>query len=611
MRWSLQPLRFLKSAACVASVFTMCFAPLAQGKAVQSNRQKVNEFMKSSGLSKGVTVGDYWKLVRHAYPAPLRGQVDLWVALNRNQMMPKVEATTVKDRNGVEQVRLTMNRDGKNLTVTLTGDKAKPMKVNNVVLTAKELTNYKSYSSLMKKIMTQDPTMKKALPMKPLAVIGRNPVLSFKEYKALTPRQRAEYLYNVRITVQAAQQVYKVKFGAQAANELERKYEFAFKFLFGADAEAAKASSLTGKPCVFAGYLTLYGENGSCGGETEGAAHFKAAQKASIASCPGSDVPCHPMVYGYKSDGSNYCIPHANRKVATSLCNKASPKDTPQDKKRIIESYLAKRGKNVNLVLVDGKVSQDQYAEISGYLTDLNKYIDEAIGECDRDPLLSVQKMRPDQKSACDAIRVRAFGLQQFATSPIPVVLPANPPTPPTVSTCDDPAKDINPDGTCGQCKAGSEPGQGQKEDGTTGEVCNPIVVVPVAAGGDLPGAKEEPKEKEDKCDGFLCIAPIWWGVAGVTLVGLGLWAALRDKDDDDDDDPPVQTPPIATDPGTPVTPVTPVEPPITVPNPECLLPRVIQNNQCVLIIDTLPPPDLSSEGGTLVPAPGSAGGVR
>ena len=71
MRWSLQPLRYLKSAACVASVFTMCFAPLAQGKAVQTNREKINQFMKSSGLSKGVTVGDYWKLVRHAYPAPL------------------------------------------------------------------------------------------------------------------------------------------------------------------------------------------------------------------------------------------------------------------------------------------------------------------------------------------------------------------------------------------------------------------------------------------------------------------------------------------------------------------------------------------------------------
>lgn len=355
---------------------------------------------------------------------------------------------------------------------------------------------------------------------------------------------------------------------------------------------------------MYAGYLTLYGENGSCGGETEGAAHFKSAKAASIASCPGADVPCHPMVYGYKADGSNYCIPHANRKVATSLCNKASPKDSPQDKKRIIESYLAKRGKNVNLVLdVDGKVSKDQYSEISGYLTDLNKYIDEAIGECDRDPLLSVQKMRPDQKSACDAIRVRAFGLQQFATNPIPVILPANPPTPPMVSTCDDPARDMKEDGTCGSCKAGSEPGPGQKEDGTSGEVCLPIVV-PVATGGDLPGAKEEPKE-EDDCDGFLCISPLWWVVGGVALVGLAAWAIFRDKDDDDDDNP-VYTPPIATDPGTPPTPTVP---PVTVPDPVCAPPKVIQNNQCVLIIDVLPPPE--TEGGTLVPAPGSAGGVR
>lgn len=603
MRWSLQPLRFLKSAACVASVFTMCFAPLAQGKAVQTNREKINEFMKSSGLSKGVTVGEYWKLVRHAYPAPLRGQLDLWVALNRNQMMPKVEATTVKDRNGKEQVRLTMSRDGKNMTLTLTGDKAKPVKVNNVALTAKELTNYKSYGALAKKIMTEDPTMKKALPLKPLAVIGQNPVLSFKEYKALTPRQRAEYLYKVRMTVQAAQRVYKAKFGAQAAADIESKYQFAFEFLFGENAEAAKASSLTGKPCVYAGYLTLYGENGSCGGQKEGEVHFKAAKSASIASCPGQDQPCHPMVYGYKSDGSNYCIPHAQRKNATELCNGASKLNGPADKKRIIESYLAKRGKNVNLVLdVDGKVSEAQYSEISSYLTDLNKYIKDAIGECDNDPLKSIQKGREDQKWACDAIRTRAFDLQAFATNPVPVVLnPPVPPVPVIVDSCD-PAREVNKDGTCGPCKAGTEPQQGKKEDGTDGEVCG--VIVAVAGGGDLPGAKEEPKEKEDKCDGFLCISPLWWIAGGVALVGLAAWAIFRDKDDDKDK--PTYTPPIAVDPGTP-TPTPTV--PVTVPDPVCVPPKVIQNNQCVLIIDVLPPPE--TEGGTLVPAPGSAGGVR
>jgi hypothetical protein len=604
MRWTLHPLRLLKSSAAVASIFTMCISPIAQGKAAQTQSQLINDFVKSSGLSKGTTVGDYWKLVRHAYPQPLQGQLDAWVQVNRNEMMPKVEVTAVKDRNGIEQFRLGMTGKGQSATVTLTGDDEKPLKFNNTVITAKELTSYKSYNQLFAKVAAGEPKLKSSLPLKPMTLIGRNPVLSFKEYKSLTPRQRAEYLYRVRLAVEAAQRVYKTKFGAQAANDIERKYQFAVEFLFGADAEA-KASSLTGKPCVYAGYLTLYGENGTCGGQTEGDAHFKAAQKASMASCPGADVPCQPMVYGYQSDGSNYCIPNAQRKFATSLCNKASPKDSPQDKKHIIESYLAKRGKKVNLVLdVDGKVSESQYGEISGFLTDLNKYIDEAVGECDRDPLLSVQKQRPDQKSACEAIRVRAFGLQQFATNPVPVILPATPPNPPTVSACDDPSRDINPDGTCGQCKAGSEQQKEKKEDGTPGgDVCMPGAIVAVAGGGDLPGAKEEPKEKEEdkKCKGLICPLPLF--LIGALVVGGAIWAITKKKKKKHDD---TYVPPIAVDPGTPTT---PVEPPVTVPDPVCVPPKVIQNNQCVLIIDTLPPP--ATEGGTLIPAPDMGAGVR
>ena len=601
MRWSFQPLRYLKSAACVASIFTMCISPLAQAKAAQTDRQKVNELVKATGLSKGVTVGEFWKLVRHAYPKPLQGQLDLWVAQNRNQVMPKVEASTAKDRNGKEQIRLTMNQNGKNVTVTLTGDPEKPMKVNNVVLTDKELRKYKSYGALVTKIMSQDASMKKGLLKKPASVIGANPVLSFKEYAKLTPRQRAEYLFKVRMTVQAAQRVYKAKYGAQAATDLENKYQFAYQFLFGQDAEAA-ASKLTGKPCVYAGYLTLYGENGTCGGQAEGERHFTSAKAASIASCPGKDVPCHPMVYGYQANGSNYCIPHASRIDATKLCNEASPLKSPADKKRIIESYLAKRNKQVNLVLdADGKISEAQYAEISSYLADLNKYIKDAIGECDNDPLKSIQTARNDQKRACDAIRIRAFDLQAFATNPTPVILPPALPTPVKVDACE-PGREVKQDGTCGPCQAGSEPVQGTKEDGTQGEVCSVIAVA--AAGGELPGPKEEKKEDDD-CDGFLCIGTGWWILGGALLAGGLLWAALRDKDDDDDDDK-VATPPIAVDPGTPTPTPTP---PVTVPDPECHLPKTIVDGVCKLVIDTLPPP--ATEGGSLEVVPGMGSGVR
>jgi hypothetical protein len=610
MRRSLQPFRYLKSVACAASIFTMCLSPIAQGKAAQTQSQIINDFVKSAGLSKGTTVGEFWKLVRHAYPKPLQGQLDAWVAVNRNQMMPKVEVTAVKDRNGVEQFRLAMNSNGETATVTLTGDDAKPLKINNTLLTSKELTNYKGYNELFAKVAAGDSKLKKNLPLKPMNLIGQNPVLSLKEFKSLTPRQRAEYLVKMRMTIQAAQKVYEVKYGAQASADHDQKYMFALEFLFGEEAEAA-SSSLKGKSCVYSGYLTKYGENGTCGGAKVGEKDYEAKKSASIASCPGQDQPCHPMVYGYKSDGSNYCVPYAKRNNATAICGDSehSPLNSPKDKKRIIESWLAKRGKNLNLVLdADGKVPPDQRSdvELDTYLKGLNAYIKDTVAECDKDPLkgLTEQKKYENQKWACDAIRTRAFDLQAFAANPVPVIIPPAPPAPaPVVVDSCDPARDVNPDGTCGDCKGGTKPEQGKKEDGTTGEVCG--LIVAAAGGGDLPGPKE-PKEKEEdkKCKGLICPLPLIIGAA--LLVGGLIWAKSRHKDKKKDD--PVYTPPIAVDPGTPVT---PVEPPITVPNPECLPPRVIQNNQCVLIIDTLPPPTLPSEGGTLLPAPDMGAGVR
>jgi hypothetical protein len=203
-------------------------------------------------------------------------------------------------------------------------------------------------------------------------------------------------------------------------------------------------------------------------------------------------------------------------------------------------------------------------------------------------------------------MRNRIFTLDKFV-NPGSVDLGAPPPAPVTVSACKT-GQVVNPDGTCGSCDKdqGYEPSKEPKD----GEVCTAIVVA-VGVGGDLPGPKEEPKEKkekDEKCKGFICPLPLLL-LGGVIIGGVLLAKALKPKHKHNDN-PQVATPPIATDPGTPVTP--PVEPPITVPNPECLPPRTWVGTQCMLLIDSLPPPVIPTEGDNgSITAPGSAGGVR
>ena len=605
MRW--KSLHWLKAAACVTSAFSMCIAPVAHGKAAENNRAALNEFMKTTGLSTKVTVGDYWKQVRHAFPEPLKSQMDAYVGSHRNELMPKIEVTYVKDREGREQTRMLLTQNGQSSTITLTGDEAKPIKFNNVAVSAKELTDYKHYNRLAKRVFTEDPAAKKSLAAnKTKSLIGSQPVMTYAEFSKLLPRQKAEFFFKLRLATDAASRVYKSVYGAQAAAEMEAKHKFAFEFLFGTPAEAA--SSLTGKPCVYAGYLTLYGENGSCGGADEGEKHFAAAKATSIASCSGKDVPCNPIVYGYDASGSNHCVPHAKRIDATAICNTKSPKDTPQDKKRIIETYLAKRGKKVNLALNDkGEVSKEQYEEISGYLTDLNKFIKDAVGECDNNPHLAIQKIRPDQKNACDAIRIRAFDLQKFATAPTPVILPPGD-KPVAVNSCDidKPGSEPDAQGNCVCNPATHEEKPGQKEDGTTGPTCVLIPIVAAGAGADIPGAKEDVPQKEEedkKCSKWLCI-----GLPILALIGLATWAITKSNKKKKKKDEYV--PPVATDPGT--TPTTPTEPVTPINPPACAPPKQIINNVCTLpSIDVLPEPELSSEGGGLEALPGMGSGVR
>lgn len=599
MKWKFAPVSLIKTIAASLSAVTLVMSPVAQGAAAKNQRELINQYLKETGLTtKKQTVGEFWKSVRHVYPPKLQKQLDQWVSLNRNEMMPTVEANTIKGSDGKEHVRLTMFKDGQSFALTFTGDEDTPLKVNNVSFSKKEILNYNKFNAVAGKVAKQDKNIGKLLKTGKQNALGKNFILTQKEFKKLTARQKAEYFVRARQAAEAAQRVMEVHYGIQASNNSDSAYEWVQQFLFGNDAYAA--SAYTGKPCIVAGYMSTYGENGSCGGNASGAADLKRKMSASGATCSGGGVSCNPMVYGFSRGGGAHCVPRSEVKYATRFCNSQAPLggatdlEKAKNKKAIIESYLANKGQNVNLQLNDkGEISEAQYKEISTYLSDLQVFVNDAISQCEVAPLKDIKQVREDQDSACNELRTRAFSLQQFGVQELP-------PPPPIVQaeTCDKKAGS-QPDAQ-GKCSCP----EGTKDDG---EAC---LVVEMNGDGELPA--EEPGKgtaKEDSC-GFWCRNKNWIIPVGIGIVAAGLlwWLFKGDKKKSKNND---YIPPATGDveddtPGNVIT-----DPVITVPDPApCPYPNTYVAGVCTPPSVVQPEP-VASEGGTAIDSGIRSGGVR
>lgn len=600
MKWNLKPVSMLKQLAAGVSVVTMCISPLAEGAAAASQKKLINQYLKETGLTtRKMTVGEYWRMVRHVYPPKLQLQMDEWVRLNRLEVMPNIEATSFKDADGKEQVRLTLTKDGQSATLTFTGDEDKPLKVNGVSFSRKELLNYNSFNDLAAKMAKQDATVGKALKTGKLKPVSKVSVLTWNEYKKLTVRQRAEYMVRMRAAMEAAAKVLEVR-QKYSANEPENKYEFVLQTLFG---DYAFAGRLTGQNCIIAGYISKYGKDDSCGSERKGGplnADLRGQMEARRGSCSGNQVACNPLVYGFKNDGGSFCVPQSNVKYATDYCNKQSPVATPQDKKRIIESYLKHaQGQNVDLKLnEEGKIPEDQKKDVDPFLSELRDMLNEANQKCETAPLKDIKQAREEQDDACRKLQTRMIALETFAVNPQPPAPPAELPEPPT-QTCNDETPGAVPTGSGDKQSCTCPEGQKKGEGG----IC---LIVETGNNGDLPGGKE-PK-KEDSC-GFWCKNKNWIIPVGIGALALGLFWWLTKKDSKAKNTDPVYVPPAPVpEPTATTSPTTPiVEPPPVAP---CPAPNTVVNGVCTPPVIT-PPPVPTTEGGTTPDVSGRAGGVR
>lgn len=547
MRWQLKASSVFKLLTVSTSVFTMCMAPLAQAKAAESDKEKISQFMRGTGLAdkkKQMTVGEYWRMVRHVYPKAAQAEMDEWVRLNRLELMPQVEAAPIKGPNG-EQVRLTFLKNGQTVSVTYTGDHDRPVKVNGVALTRKEVNNYNNYSAIGDKLK-KDKAIASTFKGGNTRMVSQNSVLTWKEYQQLTVKQRAQYMLHMRVALEAADKVIRLKSELKTVSiEPQNKIEFVMNTLFG---NTVYAGSLTGQNCIIAGYISEYGEDNSCGSTRRGQPLDKLR-----GSCGGNEVACNPLVYGFKGNGSSHhCVPGAELRFATRYCNGKAPIDTPQQKATIIETYMNAHGSNVKLRLnAEGKIPEAQRPEIEPFLTELQAMLNDAKQRCSVAPLANVRASLEDQDSACYELEQRMIALETFANE-------------------------------CG-------PGEGKTQDGqcVPGRVTKP----------------ERNKRERGQCFGMPSwVCPVVIGVG----VGALFWYLTKDKSKAKTPDyvPPAPVPEPEPTPNPTPTPVDPV------PGVPCNPPNILVGGVCtsVVVPPTEPP---SEGGTTVDTGTGRAGGVR
>jgi len=654
-------MKFLKFSAAFTAAFSMAIGPLAQGaeakKVAQAaakprvqvaqlnydvDKQGVQDFLKYTGLGtkKRMTVGEFHSKMRPYYPKTLRNQMDEWARLNRNELMPEFQVGTYKDGEGKERVRLMLTKDKQTYTASYNPDSnGKFLKVNNVFLTRDDM---KYFEQAISKLYHGDKGIQSVIAKTPAKNPRRpNLALSYDEFSRLKPAQRAEYMLRVRYVMEEAERVHAAYRGQQALNE--KKHEFFVKMLLLEDAYAAAqrtckngAKLIKGvcpgeDRCIVNGYVAQYGTDGSCGGKGPGWEALKAQiDKYGGSGCSQKTekdfISCNPLVYGYSDQGKPFCVKNAGAssaiyRASSDACPTASKlrKGTPDeqaDKKRIIESYLAqsdpeklKKLKEAGGLAFneEGKVSKDQYDLIEKYLKELNEYVGDATTMCDTLPHSDIQKVRDEQRTACEGLRVRWMDIGYYPATP------TGPVTSPGVD-CSDPKWPIGSEAVGDKCECRKGEHKEAHPDMPDRQACM-IDVIPVVGGNDdgkdekkkdtctsdqeaIPNAKEGEKQCKDKA-GACTWCP--WLIGGAVFAGVAglIYFLTRNNGNNNktttDPDPCPPAPQICWPPGTnpPVT-----NPPTTQPPPPVQSPPPIPTPAVTPFVESTTGTSTSTSGG-------------
>lgn len=344
------------------AVFTMVMMPVAEGQAAQSNAAMISKLQVQNaitqlGLNKSMTVGEFYAKNRDLYPERIRTQIDKFMTDNKDYVMPMFEVSVAKNSEGVEVPTLRISKDGELVNIQINGTPEKYVKFNNTNLTEIDIINFKD---MFIKLNNGDANLRKQVEKanekansRPAQFNGY-PSVSRETWVRMTPDQRAMYMLNMRRLWSDARSVL-----FEAQKNVKTKKTSAFNFLeniykfFINDSEAKKTVAMkdnldahikntspqisaraktgevnkpaanpsvstasksksngsfgVGKPCLIAGYVTVYSTTACTHDKIIGSYRGSDLYLKAKAECGNTKIACNPMVFG-TPNGKPICI---------------------------------------------------------------------------------------------------------------------------------------------------------------------------------------------------------------------------------------------------------------------------------------------------------------
>jgi hypothetical protein len=329
------------------SWMTMAFSPVAlgeQAKNITANNLKT--YAKEFGLNQKTTLSEFWAKSKFYFPGHMYKDIESFVEKNPNLQMPQLDIKTTKSSDGTEIPTIFFTENGKTQTIQIFGESEKFIKFNGVMLTEKET---ELPQKMFKKLMAADPKLKadyeknqKQQNLNSLDELNRPfkdfsglPRFNKALWSAMTLKQRAAYIVEMRLLNEKADDVQRTKLMSDAKNKKTssfnyfKKIDAAWSFLVGEDLVALPAFS--GVHCINQGFIA--DDNKSYNRESYNYRTNKKGKPLAVEACNLESIlktdkyksksliqtaraecllqgamPCNPLVYSFQPQtGKAFC----------------------------------------------------------------------------------------------------------------------------------------------------------------------------------------------------------------------------------------------------------------------------------------------------------------
>ncbi|MBY0451726.1 MAG: hypothetical protein K2P92_01740, partial [Bdellovibrionaceae bacterium] len=317
MKWSL----------VTVAVWTMSFSPAAMGQQPSAYNYTVDQLqdnIKTLGLNKRMTLGQFFEKNKHLMPERVRKEVETAISDSRNVLMPNFEVVSAKTTTGevIPTIRISTDRELVNLQWF--GEKNKVVKYGAANISEVDIANF---NDMFARVLATDANLRKQYEPKPVSRMQEGfkyPDVTRAEWKTMSLQAKVSYIQDLRAVWESANAVLayknqaKPKKGAQF--NFEQKNNLFFELLLGKDAFArtvarparaartARVSSAAS--CLVAGYMSEY-VNGVCSVERARASFANdELTRAANESCntrQAGQIACNPFIYG-TPNGEPRCI---------------------------------------------------------------------------------------------------------------------------------------------------------------------------------------------------------------------------------------------------------------------------------------------------------------